>query len=119
MELLQHAINAHVKYIGLAAQAQGVDRHFFGLYLSVQDGKMAPDLFKDPVFVRSKRWRVSTSHLTHPKFDGWGFGQVVPDGVGVAYSIHPHHCIFNIAPSRNTVGLLELRRLIEAEETNQ
>ena len=127
LELLQRAVNAHIKYIGLAAQAQGVDRHFFGLSLSVQGGEMAPDLFKDPVFVRSKRWRVSTSHLTHPKFDGWGFGQVVPDGVGVAYSIHPHHCIFNIAALKEhgwtdklaqllEESLLELRRLIEADK---
>ena len=126
LQLLQEAVMAHVKYIGQAAQAQGVDRHFFGLSLLVQDGDRAPDLFADPVFVRSKRWRVSTSHLTHPKFDGWGYGQVVPDGVGLAYSIHPRHCIFNITALKKTgwtdklsqlleESLLELRTLIEMD----
>jgi hypothetical protein len=74
LRLLQEAVNAHVKYIGLAAKAQGVDRHFMGLSMLVQDGESAPDLYSDPVFARSKRWRVSTSHLTHPKFDNWGYG---------------------------------------------
>lgn len=74
LRLLQEAVDAHVKYIGLAAKAQGVDRHFMGLSMLVQNGESAPDLYSDPVFARSKRWRVSTSHLTHPKFDNWGYG---------------------------------------------
>jgi len=127
LRLLQDAVAAHVKYIGQAAQAQGVDRHFFGLSMLVQDGESAPDLYSDAVFARSKRWRVSTSHLTHPKFDGWGYGQVVPDGVGLAYSIHPRHCVFNITALKETgwteklsalleESMLELRTLIEMEE---
>ena len=127
LQLLQDAVNAHVQYIGHAAQAQGVDRHFYGLSMLVQDGEQAPDLYSDPVFVRSKRWRVSTSHLTHPKFDGWGYGQVVPDGVGLAYSIHPRHCIFNITALKETgwtdklsqlleESLLEMRALIEMDK---
>lgn len=126
LRLLRDAVQAHVRYIGQAAQAQGVDRHFFGLSMLVQDGEPAPDLYSDPVFARSKRWRVSTSHLTHPKFDGWGYGQVVPDGVGLAYSIHPRHCVFNITALKETgwtdklsqlleESLLELRTLIEME----
>ena len=127
LQLLQDAVLAHVKYIGQAAQAQGVDRHFLGLSLLVQDGEKAPDLYADDVFVRSKRWRVSTSHLTHPKFDGWGYGQVVPDGVGLAYSIHPRHCVFNITALKEhgwtdklsallEESMLELRTLIEMDQ---
>lgn len=37
-------------------------------------------VFDDPMFSRSKHWRMSTSHLTHEMFDGWGWGEVVPDG---------------------------------------
>ena len=127
LQLLQDAVAAHVKYIGLAAQAQGVDRHFFGLSMLVGEGESAPDLYSHPVFVRSKRWRVSTSHLTHPKFDGWGYGEVVPDGVGLAYSIHPRHCIFNIMALAEhgwtdklyqllEEALLEMRTLIEMDQ---
>jgi carnitine O-acetyltransferase len=127
LQLLQDSVVAHVKYMGLAAQARGVDRHLLGLSMLVADGEATPDLYKDPVFIRSKRWRVSTSHLTHPRLDGWGYGEVVPDGVGLAYSIHPRHCIFNVtalkehgwtdALSQNLEdALLEMRTLIEMDQ---
>ena len=96
LELLHEAVSSHAKFIGAAAKAQGVDRHFLGLALSVKDGETPPSLFSHPLFTRSKTWRVSTSHLTHPRFDSWGYGEVTPDGVGLAYSIHPNHCMFCI-----------------------
>ena len=70
-------------------------------------------LLDDPVFIRSKTWRLSTSHLTHPNFVNWGFGQVVPDGVGVGYSIHPESCIFNITALKETNWTLKLSDLLE------
>lgn len=128
--LLREAVAAHVKYIGLAAKAQGVDRHFLGLSMLVDKGEQAPDLFSDPTFIRAKRWRVSTSHLTHPYFDNWGYGEVVPDGVGLAYSIHKRHCVFNITALREhewtdklsnllEESLLEMRTLVEMEQASQ
>jgi carnitine O-acetyltransferase len=127
VKLLRDAVDAHVKYIGLAAKAQGVDRHLFGLSLVVNDREKAPDLYSDPTFIRAKRWRVSTSHLTHPKFDGWGYGEVYPDGVGLAYSIHKRHCIFNITTLSEhgwtdklsnllEEVLLEIRTLLEMDK---
>jgi carnitine O-acetyltransferase len=126
LQLFQWAVKAHVRYTLDASQAKGVDRHLLGLSMLVEDGESIPELYSDPVFQRGKRWRVSTSHLTHPKFDGWGYGQVVPDGVGLAYSIHPRHCIFNITALKHTgwtdklsqlleEALLELRTLIEVD----
>jgi carnitine O-acetyltransferase len=127
LRLLRDAVQAHVRYIGAAAQAQGVDRHFFGLSMLVADGEKAPDLYAHPAFVRAKRWRVSTSHLTHPKIVNWGYGEVVPDGVGLSYSIHPRHCVFNVTALKETgwaeklctlleESLLELRTLIEMDQ---
>jgi carnitine O-acetyltransferase len=113
IQLLQDAVTAHIKYIGLAAKGQGVDRHFFGMSMLRNDNEPVPDLYNDPVFQRSKRWRVSTSHLTHPKFDGWGYGQVVPDGVGLAYSIHPRSCFFNITALKETEWTTKLSQLLE------
>ena len=126
LQLLQSAVKAHVKYIQDASLANGVDRHVLGLSMLVKDGEAMPDLYSDPVFQRGKRWRVSTSHLTHPKLVGWGYGQVVPDGVGLAYSIHPRHCMFNVTALKHTGWtdklsqlleevLLELRTLIEMD----
>lgn len=113
LDLLKKATTAHAEYTSMAAQALGVDRHFFGLSLLVQEGEAKPALFSDPVFVRSKTWRTSTSHLTHPNFLNWGFGQVVEDGVGIGYSIHPQSCIFNITALAETQWTMKLSHLLE------
>mmetsp|Transcript_5013 Transcript_5013/g.10309 ORF Transcript_5013/g.10309 Transcript_5013/m.10309 type:complete len:714 (+) Transcript_5013:38-2179(+) len=111
--LLREAVNSHVKYIGLAANAMGVDRHFLGLALSAKEGEAVPSLFSHPLYARSKTWRVSTSHLTHPRFDSWGYGEVVPDGVGLAYSIHPNNCMFCITSLRENDWPERLSHLLE------
>jgi carnitine O-acetyltransferase len=124
LALLQKAVNTHSAYTGKAAKAQGVDRHMFGLAMMVREGEKAPALFSDPAFARSKRWRSSTSQLSHPRFNLWGYGEVVPDGVGLAYAILPNSCVFNITALRSTgwtdklsehleAALLEMRRVVE------
>jgi carnitine O-acetyltransferase len=71
-QLMKAAIDAHVKYIKSASTGHGVDRHFLGLrMLCGTNEEELPALFKDPVFIRSKTWRASTSHLTHPRFENW------------------------------------------------
>lgn len=95
-EKLTNAVQAHVKYIGKAAKGKGVDRHLLGMSMLTDATEKVPDLYNDPLYIRSKTWRVSTSHLTHPRFENWGFGEVVPDGVGVAYGIKNESIIFNI-----------------------
>jgi carnitine O-acetyltransferase len=110
---LNEATAAHAQYTGKAAQALGVDRHFFGLSRLLEDGEQLPDLLSDPVFVRSKTWRTSTSHLTHPNFLNWGFGQVVPNGVGIGYSIHPNSCVFNVTALAETNWTMQLSDLLE------
>jgi carnitine O-acetyltransferase len=110
---LKEATSAHAQYTSKAAQACGVDRHFFALSMLVEDGEVAPTLLSDPVYIRSKTWRTSTSHLTHPNFLNWGFGQVVPDGVGIGYSIHPNSCIFNVSALAKTHWTMQLSDLLE------
>jgi carnitine O-acetyltransferase len=124
--LLRKATSAHAKYTGLATKAQGVDRHLMGLSLMVKAGEKMPDLYSDDVYARSKYWRSSTSNLSHPKFNLWGYGEVVPDGVGLAYAILPNSCVFNITALKATgftdklaelleETLLEMRDLIESQ----
>ena len=127
LRLLEEATRYHSQYTGNAAAAQGVDRHFLGLSMLIKDEETVPTLFSDPVFIRSKRWRVSTSHLTHPRFACWGFGEVVPDGVGIGYSILPTSCVFHVTALKENgwseqlaelleEALLEMRRLIDFEK---
>ena len=95
-QYLTNAVEAHVKYIGKAEKGAGVDRHLLGMSMLTGATEKVPDLYKDTLYIRAKTWRVSTSHLTHPRFENWGFGEVVPDGVGVAYGIKNESIIFNI-----------------------
>jgi len=95
--LLKNAVKSHVKYIGDAAKGKGVDRHLFGMSMLADEKDGMPDLYSDPVFIRSKTWKVSTSHLTHENIENWGFGEVVPNGLGVAYAVKSDSCIFNVA----------------------
>jgi len=113
LELLRDATTAHSNYIRSASQGYGVDRHLFGLSMLVTEGDATPTLFTDPLYTRAKRWRVSTSNLTHPNFDNWGYGEVVPDGVGLAYAVHSNRCIFNVTALREHDWTERLSYLLE------
>ena len=74
ISLLRLAVDSHVKYLNKASKGKGADRHLLGMAMLVRPGEEVPTLYSHPLYARAKRWRVSTSHLTHPKFDSWGFG---------------------------------------------
>ncbi|KAF1316257.1 Carnitine o-acetyltransferase, partial [Globisporangium splendens] len=95
-KLLQDATNYHVQYMKRAAQGLGVDRHLLGLRMLLKPGEKVP-FFEDPPMTKSRYWLISTSHLTNELFDGWGWGEVVPEGLGIAYSIKANSIQFNIA----------------------
>eukprot|EP00557_Chaetoceros_sp_GSL56_P014798 CAMPEP_0176487056 /NCGR_PEP_ID=MMETSP0200_2-20121128/5912_1 /TAXON_ID=947934 /ORGANISM="Chaetoceros sp., Strain GSL56" /LENGTH=829 /DNA_ID=CAMNT_0017883827 /DNA_START=759 /DNA_END=3248 /DNA_ORIENTATION=+ len=111
--LLVNAVKSHVDYVTKAAKGKGVDRHFLGLSMIAGGDDQLPYLYSDPVFIKSKTWRVSTSHLTHPNIDHWGFGEVVSDGLGIAYSVKPNSCIFNIAARKEHGWTEKLSHLLE------
>jgi len=110
-ELLQRALKSHIQYTREASVAQGVDRHFFGLSMCVENDSEMPDLFTDPVFTRSKNWRLSTSTLpgTSP-----GFGPVQDDGVGIGYdSFHGDVWFFTITARKENNYVQPMRDEIE------
>lgn len=90
-----------------------MDRHFFGLAALVEGSETTPSLYSNALFNHSKRWRVSTSNLTHPRIVNWGFGQVVPEGVGIAYSVHAQSCVFNIVGLQDINITDQLSKLID------
>mmetsp|Transcript_39685 Transcript_39685/g.119244 ORF Transcript_39685/g.119244 Transcript_39685/m.119244 type:complete len:785 (-) Transcript_39685:371-2725(-) len=104
LELLRDAAESHVEYIGAAAKGRAIDRHLLGLSMILRDDETPPELYSHPLYVRSKTWRVSTSHLTHPRFENWGYGEVVHDGVGLSYGIKAEGCVFNITARREHGG---------------
>jgi carnitine O-acetyltransferase len=55
-----------------------------------------PAIFTDPSYVISTHWNLSTSQLSSEYFLGYGWGEVVPDGYGIAYMINEEWMNFNI-----------------------
>ncbi|CED84561.1 Carnitine O-acyltransferase CRAT [Phaffia rhodozyma] len=85
--LFRKAATRHLQYAALAADGQGVDRHLFGLKKLLKEGEQMPELFTDVAFGKTNHWEMSTSSLLSDYLDGWGYGEVVPDGYGLAYSV--------------------------------
>ncbi len=114
LQSLEEAVRSHVNFLHTASEGYGVDRHLLGLSLIEsmnQESSKSPKLFENSLFLRSKRWRVSTSTLPNAP----GFGQVVPDGVGIAYEVKPDSCIFTITSLKqdNTSACSTLHNLLE------
>lgn len=79
------AARKHIALAKTAGNAEGVDRHMFGLKKLLQPDEKVPALFNDPVYQRSSYWALSTSAIFSKHFPVYGWGEVVPDGFGVAY----------------------------------
>jgi len=100
LALLRTAGNAHVSYIKNAAQGRACDRHLWGLRKCIGADEELPAIFKDPVYWSTCTWHISTSNLSNDLFDGWGWGEVVPDGLGVAYSTNSNVLLYNVTSAR-------------------
>lgn len=99
VELLQTATTAHSGFLGFAAKAEGVDRVLLGLKQMLTEEEAASpaaEIYTDPVFAESGTWKMSTSHLISEYFDGWGYGEVTPDGFGCSYTVKPDTVQFNV-----------------------
>ena len=108
-QLLQEACDSHVKYIRNAIKAEGVDRHFFGLSMLVQEGEEPPDLFSHPLYKKSKHFRLSTSSLPNMAV---GFGPVVGDGLGIGYEAKPTSCIFHVTARKEHGWTAQVSKLL-------
>jgi len=85
VRLLRDAIKKHTQLASEATIGEGVDRHMLGLRLSKPSSSPAPALFADPLYTRSSHWTLSTSAIFSSHIGVYGWGEVVPDGFGVAY----------------------------------
>jgi carnitine O-acetyltransferase len=96
-ELGRKAVAAQSAYMARAVEGLGVDRHFLGLKLLLQPGERLPALYADPLFQKSCHWKLSTSQITSEHYVGYGWGEVVPDGYGIAYMVKEDSLQFNLA----------------------
>ncbi|EPQ56572.1 acyltransferase ChoActase/COT/CPT [Gloeophyllum trabeum ATCC 11539] len=83
--LFREAAARHVQLAREAGRGEGVDRHMLGLRKCLRAGEPTPALYADPLFQRSSHWVLSTSAVWSKHFPVYGWGEVVPDGFGVAY----------------------------------
>ncbi|KAI0642267.1 carnitine acetyl transferase [Trametes meyenii] len=85
LALFKDAVKTHGTDARSAGNGHGIDRHLLGLKLLVEEGEQMPALFSDPVVRRASYWVLSTSAIFSKHFGPYGWGEVVPDGFGVAY----------------------------------
>jgi carnitine O-acetyltransferase len=94
MEARRNAlVKASTKHVAVAAGARacsgpnlGVDRHLLGMKSAALElGLPLHALFQDPAYARSNTWVLSTSNVTTPFFDLFGFGAVSGKGYGLGY----------------------------------
>ena len=84
--LFKEAAKKHIETAKAAGSGQGFDRHLMGLKKVMEKNEVGTiALFDDPVFKRSQHWVLSTSAVFSGIFEAYGWGEVVPDGFGVAY----------------------------------
>lgn len=73
--LFRKAMKRHLQYAAWAADGQGVDRHLFGLKKLIREGESMPKLYQDDSYPKTNHWELSTSQLSSPFVDGWGYGE--------------------------------------------
>jgi len=110
------AVKRHMTYSSWAANGEGVDRHLFGLKKCLKEGEELPELYQDEAYAKSSHWEMSTSQLSSPSFDGLGYGEVVPDGYGLAYALGPHYMRWTIT-SRKNMRPAEMRHCLAEAAT--
>jgi carnitine O-acetyltransferase len=82
--LFMEAVKTHITTAKNAGSGNGFDRHLKGLKELAKKGEQI-ELFDDPVYKRSSNWVLSTSAIFSSGFRAYGWGEVVPEGFGVAY----------------------------------
>ncbi|KAI8998120.1 acyltransferase ChoActase/COT/CPT [Gaertneriomyces semiglobifer] len=125
-QLGRKAVASHVAYMNDCVENRGVDRALLGMKLILKPDEPVPSIFTDPAFEYSKHWYLSTSQISSEYYDGYGWGEVVPDGYGIAYMVKERSLHFNVACLKEMRAdrmkfyledaLRDLRRVFEAEQ---
>ncbi|KAG0090133.1 Carnitine O-acetyltransferase mitochondrial [Podila epicladia] len=114
------AVRRHAQYTAWAVDGQAVDRHLLGLRLIRSPDEEVPELFKDPVYARTSRWRLSTSQISDDCFIAYGWGEVFPDGFGCAYMVKEaelYFCITSLHLGSQDLGQYIVDALVDMRFT--
>ncbi|OSD07372.1 acyltransferase ChoActase/COT/CPT [Trametes coccinea BRFM310] len=117
--LFRKAVSRHLQYAAWAADGQGVDRHLFGLKKCLREGEPLPEIYQDKAYAKTSHWELSTSQLSSPYLDGWGYGEVVPDGYGLSYSIGDNYIRWTITSLKRRTAELKHYLAEAATETRE
>jgi len=90
------ACGKHIEVAKLAKNGLGVDRHLLALKKVADDAGITHELFEDETFEQSSAWVLSTSNVSAPFLDRFGFGAVTGDGYGLGYLVHDDDVPINI-----------------------
>ncbi|KAJ3337352.1 Carnitine O-acetyltransferase mitochondrial [Gonapodya sp. JEL0774] len=101
--------DAQSSYMASCQSGNGIDRHLLGLRLLLYPDEPIPEFFKDPAYALSKHWTLSTSQIPSDWFTGYGWGEVAPDGFGVAYMVRPDSYWFNVTGLTGGYGFEDFR----------
>ena len=87
-EMMYQAAGRHVALAKEAMIGLGCDRHMMALKIIAEEGGYEiPGIFTDPMYAHSQTFVLSTSNVSSPELDVFGFGAVVGDGYGIGYQI--------------------------------
>lgn len=117
--LFRKAMKRHLQYASWAADGQGVDRHLFGLKKLIREGELLPKIYEDESYSKTNHWELSTSQLSSPFVDGWGYGEVVPDGYGLSYAIGDNYLRWTITSMKSDSAELRHYLAEAATETKE
>jgi carnitine O-acetyltransferase len=85
---LRDATRVHSQRVKECAGGKGVDRHLFALKcIAEKDGLPVPAFFRSQPWTKLNHTVLSTSNCGNPALAHFGFGPVVPDGLGIGYII--------------------------------
>jgi hypothetical protein len=100
-EAFTAACERHIEIAKFAKSGMGVDRHLMVLGKLAAEGGIEHELFDDDVFKQSSTWILSTSNVSAPFIDRFGFGAVTGSGYGLGYVIHDDDVPVNVTCFRD------------------
>lgn len=88
LNALRNAVRVHSGLVKECASGQGVERHLFALKCVAEKNSLpVPDFFISEAWKMLNHTILSTSNCGNPSLALFGFGPVVPDGLGIGYII--------------------------------